>query len=43
MVILVFNDKKLKGFAENVQKQTERYGLPTAPKKKTKEKKKKSE
>lgn len=43
MVNLVFNEKKLKGFAENVSKQTDRYGLPTAPKKKAKEKKKKSE
>lgn len=39
----MFNEDKLKDFAEKVRKQTERYGAPTAPKKKAKDKKKKTE
>lgn len=35
----MYNEEKLKKFSANVSKQTERYGLPTAPKKKKKKKK----
>lgn len=35
----MYNKAKLDKFAEGVRKQTEKYGLPTAPKKKKKKKK----
>lgn len=31
---LMYNQEKLKKFAEGVRKQTEKYGWPTAPKRK---------
>ena len=34
----MYNQEKLKKFAESVRKQTEKYDIPTAPKKKKKKK-----
>ncbi|TKI67904.1 hypothetical protein FC756_12030 [Lysinibacillus mangiferihumi] len=37
--ISMYNEEKLKKFAEGVRKQTEKYNLPTTPKRKKKKKK----